>query len=164
KTITVNVAGDTAVEGDEGFAVTLSHAVGANISVASAEGTILNDDASLSISAASADKAEGNAGSTPFTFTVTRTGGTATVVSDDWSLSVSAIDGSVIQGGVLPSGVLTFGVGEISKQITVNVAGDLEVENDEPFTVTLSDPSVGAVIGSASANGVIRNDDADLAI
>src|SRR5262249_44248533 len=115
-------------------------------------------------SAASADKAEGDAGSTPFTFTVTRTGDSATVVSADWAVSGSAIDGSDFQGGVLPSGVLTFGVGEISKQITVNVAGDLEVENDEPFTVTLSDPSVGAVIGSASADGVIRNDDADPAI
>jgi hypothetical protein len=163
-TITVEIAGDTAVEGDEGFAVILSNAVGANISVASAQGTILNDDASLSISAASADKAEGDAGSTAFTFTVTRTGDSATMVSADWAVSGAAVDGADFQGGTLPSGIVTFGVGETSKTITINVAGDLEVENDEPFTVTLSDPSVGAVIGTASASGVIRNDDADLSI
>ncbi|SMF94611.1 hypothetical protein SAMN02949497_1932 [Methylomagnum ishizawai] len=43
--ITVPVQGDTAVESDEGFAVTLSNPVGATIAVATAFGTIINDDA-----------------------------------------------------------------------------------------------------------------------
>ena len=43
----------------------------------SATGIIRNDDASLSIAATSADRAEGDAGATAYTFTVTeRTGGT----------------------------------------------------------------------------------------
>ena len=37
--------------------------------------------------------------------------------------------------------------------------GETVVEANEAFTVTLSSPSVGAVIGTASAHGVIRNDD-----
>ena len=42
--ITVNVAGDTTVESDEGFTVTLSGASGATVTTPSASGTILNDD------------------------------------------------------------------------------------------------------------------------
>lgn len=45
KTITVNVAGDSTVEPDEGFTVTLSSPVNATIGTATATGTITNDDA-----------------------------------------------------------------------------------------------------------------------
>jgi beta-glucanase (GH16 family) len=46
KTITVNVAGDTAVEPNEGFTLTLSGATGATLGTATAAGTITNDDGS----------------------------------------------------------------------------------------------------------------------
>jgi Ca2+-binding RTX toxin-like protein len=46
KTITVNVAGDTAVEPNEGFTLTLSGASGATLGTATAAGTITNDDGS----------------------------------------------------------------------------------------------------------------------
>ena len=63
KTLTVNVSGDTAVEPDEGFTVTLSNASGgAQITTASAAGTIRNDDTALAIAATDAAKAEGNSG------------------------------------------------------------------------------------------------------
>jgi hypothetical protein len=60
-------------------------------------------------------------------------------------------------GGVFPSGTLTFAAGVTSQVITVNVSGDTEVELDETFTVTLSNPS-NAIITTA-ATGTIRNDD-----
>ena len=63
-------------------------------------------------------------------------------------------------GGALPSGTVNFAAYEISKTITVDVAGDAIVEPDESFTVTLSNPSTGAVLGTASASGTIQNDDA----
>ena len=44
KPITINVAADAAAEPDEGFTVTLSGATGANITTATATGTIRNDD------------------------------------------------------------------------------------------------------------------------
>src|SRR5262249_55011744 len=94
KTITVNVAGDTEVENEEGFTVTLSNAVGANIRVGAAQGTIVNDDASLSIAAASADKMEGDNGATAFTFTVTRTGDTDSALTADWAVSGDQVNGS----------------------------------------------------------------------
>ena len=130
QTITVNVAGDTTVEADEGFTVTLSNAsAGTTIGTAAATGTILNDDAlasQLSIAAANASKAEGNTGSTPFTFTVTRSGDTTGRAASPGRCRqrrhpANAAD---FAGGVLPSGTLSFAAGQTSKTITVNVAGD----------------------------------------
>ena len=163
--ITVNVAGDTVVESDESFCVKLSSpSVGTVIGTASATGVIRNDDASLSIAATSADKAEGQAGKTAFTFTVTRTGDTSGTASADWTVTGSAVDGIDFVGGVLPSGTVSFAAGETSKVICINVAGDTQVESDEAFCVKLSNASAGTVIGTASATGVIRNDDASLSI
>ena len=165
KTITVNVAGDTLVENDEPFTVTLSGpSSGAALGVATATGVIRTDDAGLSIVAASADKAEGQSGSTPFTFTVTRTGDTSVAHSVTWTVSGAAVNAADFAGGVLPSGLLAFAIGETGKTITVNVAGDTLVEADEPFTITLSNPSAGATLVTASAGGVIRNDDASISI
>ena len=46
-----------------------------------------------------------------------------------------------------------------SKVITVNVQGDATVELNENFTVTLSNPTNGATITTATANGTIQDDD-----
>ena len=165
KVVTVEVAGDTAVESSESFSVTLSNpSTGAIIGTASATGVIRNDDASLAIAATSADKAEGQSGSTPFTFTVTRTGDLSGGVSASWAVGGEGVNGADFAGGELPSGVVNFAAGESSKVVTVEVAGDTAVEANESFSVTLSNPSTGAVIGTASATGVIRNDDTSLAI
>ena len=145
QTISVNVAGDTTVEADEGFTVTLSNpSAGTTIGTAAATGTILNDDAlasQLSIAAGNASQAEGNSGSTPFTFTVTRSGDTTGTSSVAWAVTGSGgspANAADFAGGVLPSGTLSFAAGQTSQTITVNVAGDTTVEPDEGFTVTLS--------------------------
>lgn len=166
KLITLNVAGDLAVEADELFVVSLSNSTGGSIVAATATGTIVNDDASLAIAATSANRAEGNSGSTPFTFTVTRSGalgGTATV---DWIVTgggASPASDADFSNGTPPSGSLAFAVGEISKTITVNVNGDTIVEADEGFLVTLSNVS-GGILGTSTAEGLIKNDDLDAAL
>jgi hypothetical protein len=107
---------------------------------------------------------EGNAGGTPFAFTVTRSEITAGTSSVNWAVSgtgANPASTSDFAGGVLPSGTLTFAAGENSKTITVTVEGDTVVEPDEGFLVILSG-STGATIASATAEGVIRNDDAGL--
>ena len=119
----------------------------------------------FAISALAADKAEGNSGTTPFTFAVTRTGDTGSTCSVSWSLTgggANPASASDFVGNALPSGTVSFSAGEMSKTITVNVAGDTMVESDEGFTVTLSNPSAGATLGTASASGIIRNDDASM--
>jgi hypothetical protein len=43
--------------------------------------------------------------------------------------------------------------------VTIGVSGDTDIEMDEGFTVTLSNPTNGAVLGTADAGGSILNDD-----
>ncbi|MGD9884536.1 MAG: Calx-beta domain-containing protein, partial [Reyranella sp.] len=123
-----------------------------------------NDDGStVSIAAASASQAEGDAGTTAFTFTVTldRAGVTAQTVS--YAVSGSgehAADAADFLGAVFPAGTLTFEAGETSKTVMVNVSGDTLLEADESFVLDLSAPSSGLVIGTASAAATILNDDA----
>jgi subtilisin-like proprotein convertase family protein len=115
---------------------------------------------SLAIVATSANKAEGNAGNTAFTFTVTRTGNTAGASSANWAVTGSS--GSPANaadfGGALPNGTVNFAGGSTTETITINVNGDVDMEPDEGFTVTLSTPT-NANITTATANGTIQNDD-----
>ena len=117
----------------------------------------------FSITATDAAKAEGNAGTTPFTFTVTRANpsGDATV---DWS--VTGIGGAGQANAAdfsgPTSGTLTFTGAQTTQTITLNVVGDLAVEPNEAFSVTLANPSAGSEISMASADGTIQNDDVPL--
>jgi hypothetical protein len=163
--ITVNVQGDTVVEPDETFTVTLSGATNATISTATATGTILNDDLinppSLAITPANAVQSEGNSGTTSFTFTVTRTGDTTGTSTASWTVTgtgTNPANAADFVGGNLPTGIFTFADGVTSQVITVDVSGDTVVEPNETFTVTLSAPS-NATITTATATGTILNDD-----
>ena len=160
KVISLNVAGDSVVEANEVFYVNLTTPTGATLGAASATGTILNDDTlpTLAIAATSASKAEGNSGTTPFTFTVTRSGNTGIASSVNWAVANGTATAADFTGGVLPTGSVSFAVGETSKTITVNVAGDALVEANETFNVVLSG-AAGATLGTASATGTILNDD-----
>jgi parallel beta-helix repeat protein len=115
----------------------------------------------LFIAAKDSVKAEGNSGTTPFTFTITRTGNTNSAVSVDYALtgSGSKVVNAADFGGVLPTGTINFAANETSKTLTVNVQGETIAEPDEGFTVTLSNASVGAAIATHSAKGIIQNDD-----
>ncbi|MFM6043720.1 MAG: Calx-beta domain-containing protein, partial [Dolichospermum sp.] len=166
KVITVNVQGDTTVEPNENFTVTLSNPTnGATITTATAIGTIQNDDVAvptLAIAATNANQTEGNSGSKAFTFTVTRAVNTTGANAVNWAVTGSgsnAANATDFVGGVLPSGTVSFAAGETSKVITVNVQGDTTVEPNEDFTVTLSNPTNGATITTATAIGTIQNDD-----
>ena len=154
--VTINVNGDTTLELDEGFTVTLSGPTGATLGTATAQGTIQNDDATtLSIAATDAAKPEGNAGSTAFTFTVTRSGDTSGVSSVNYAVTGSGANpanAADFTGGALPSGTVNFAATETSQVVTINVNGDTVVEPNEGFTVTLSGPT-GATLGTSTAAG-----------
>ncbi len=166
KVITVNVLGDAVGEQSEGFIVSLNTPISGTITTVSAVGNILNDDAVLSIAATSANKAEGNVGNTPFTFTVTRSGNLSIVSSANYvvtgngTMPINIID----VGGIVPSGSVNFAIGESTKVITINVTGDTIVEPDEGFRITLSGASVGTTILTGTAVAMILNDDTAYAI
>lgn len=163
RTITINVAADGIAERDESFGVRLTAASpGVAFSPAQAVATILNDDTGVGITALSASKAEGQSGTTPFTFAITRTGVLDAEQSVSWaagSLGTNRATAADFAGRVLPSGTVTFLAGEAQKVITLDVLGDTVVEAAEQFIIRLSAPSAGLVITTASATGLIGNDD-----
>ena len=119
------------------------------------------DPATLSLRTLSADKAEGNSSSTPFTFTIQREGDLSVAVRVAWTVTGSTTTNALdFAGSAFPSGVATLAAGETSQQITLNVAGDRVFEADETFTVSLSNPVGGTLAaGGATASGRIQNDD-----
>src|SRR5271169_5088441 len=77
--VSVGIIGDTNVEPDETFFMNLGATAGATISKSQGVGTIINDDglASPGISINDVGAAEGNSGTTNFTFTVSLTAASA---------------------------------------------------------------------------------------
>jgi hypothetical protein len=164
QTFTVGVSGDVDVEVLEAFSVTLvSPSAGLQIGTASATSTIINDDTTVSIAATAASKAEGDAGTTTYTFTVTRSGVTNIPGQVNWTVTGNGATADDF-GSVFPAGILQFGSNDTTGTVTIDVSGDLDVEGDEGFTVTLSNPTSGATLGTSSAAGTIENDDTDFAI
>jgi ELWxxDGT repeat protein len=168
RTLIIPVSGDSRKESDETFLLTLSApSPGTSISstAASARGTILNDDVSpmLTVAAKTASRKEGHGGATPFTFLLSRTGGTTGTSSVRWSTAgtgSSPANAADFNGGILPSGTVTFAPGETSKTLTVNVKGDRALEAVETFRLSLFSP-LGATLSptAAAASGTILNDD-----
>ncbi len=111
----------------------------------------------LSISDASV--LEGDSGNTSLQFTVTATVPTGSTAASA-SVSFATADGSATEGVdyVGANGTLQFPSGTTEATISIDVVGDLDIEVDETFTVTLSSP-VNASITQASATGTIRDDD-----
>ena len=164
-TVTINVAGDDLVETDETFTVTLSNA-GAGYTLGSPSsqtGTITNDDAYGALSIGDVSQAEGNAGSIAFTFTVTRAGGDDGAVSATWTLTLpggmGGADASDFEVGQTLTGTVSFADGETSKEIILQVDGDVTFEPDESFSIALSSPMGGVTIADGNATGIITNDD-----
>lgn len=57
------------------------------------------------------------------------------------------------------NGTLTFGPGEASKQIVVQVVGDNAVEANETFSVNLANPTNASIARSGFGLGTITNND-----
>jgi predicted extracellular nuclease/Ca2+-binding RTX toxin-like protein len=157
-TITVEVNGETFAEGDETFFLNLSGATnGATIADAQAQATIVNDDAlAPSVSIGDVTQIEGDAGSTSFAFTVTRTGGTGAFSVDYVTAGGTA---TVSADYALASGTINFAENQTAQTITVDVVGDTLAEGDETFGVQLFNPTAGALIADGDGQGTIQNDD-----
>ena len=168
KNLTVNAVGDTRFEKDETFQLNLTNPTNATFATAtSATGTIINDDTRpiISLTPVTLSQPEGNAGSTPYIFTVALSGASSEAIivnysTADGKATVADNDYTAI------SDKLTFNPGETTKNLTVNVAGDTRLEEDETFQLNLTNPTNAtfATSGSSGAVGTIANDDKDLGI
>ena len=114
-----------------------------------------------SVSVGDASVTEGNAGTTPLSFPVTLSAASAQPVS----VTYATADGTATAPSdyAAANGTLTFNPGETSKTISVGVAADLAIEQDETITVTLS-CAVGATIATGTATGRITNDDTQVPV
>jgi len=161
QTVHVGIIGDTVVEPNETFTVTLSAPSGVTIAKGTAVGTITNDDTAVvvtppTVSVADASVTEGNSGTRSLAFTVSLSKSSATAISVSYATSNgTATAGQDYTAG---SGTITFAPGVVSQTVNVAVTGDTTVEPIETFTVTLSSPS-GATLARAAAIGTILTDD-----
>lgn len=127
----------------------------------------LNQAPVFSIKPLDANKIEGNGGTTPFTFVVNREGNASGTSAVNWTVGLSTtatVNGDDFVGSAFPSGTVTFGPGQLTKTIIIDVRADGLYENNgktEKFAVTLSGPTGGATISSTHGNAVgqIQNDD-----
>ena len=153
--ITVRVFGDTQFEPNEAFFLNLSNPVGAVLTKAQGTGTIVNDDAPK-VSIDDVSQAEGNNGTTNFTFTISLAGPSGQQVSVNYTTADNTAQaGSDYQAA---NDIVTFAPGETSKQVTVLVNGDSQVESNETFVVNLYNLN-NAAVGKVTGVGTIVNDD-----
>ena len=153
KTISVPITDDAEDDGGETFTLTLSNASGADLGDATATGTINDDDDSLpAVGVSDASAAEGDA----VAFTVSLSAASDGEVTVEYATS----DGTAAAGSdyTAESGTLTFAANETSKTVSVATTDDSVDEDDETFTLTLSNAS-GADLGDATATGTINDND-----
>ncbi|WP_438445961.1 Calx-beta domain-containing protein [Gorillibacterium sp. sgz5001074] len=158
-TLTLPLVNDTVREDPEEFRLTLSNPMGgavlgpnftARIHVSDDDDEWLPDPAGvLQLEAAQATVHEGESYAV---FQVTRTDGAGGEVTVDYS-----IGGGTAQEGQdyeTAGGTLVFQEGETVKSIGVPLLDDYDYEGAETFTVMLSNPGGGAVLGALTATEV----------
>jgi hypothetical protein len=139
QTILVAVAGDRLAEQTERFVVDLSNASSnARIVRNVGFGNIIDDEPRIGINDAV------NYGEAAFTFTVSLSQAYDHEVTVHYATNYyTAYAG---EDYVATFGMLTFGPGETTKTITVDVIGDVTTWGDKLFTMYLSSPSANALI------------------
>lgn len=114
----------------------------------------------VSIATTTATIAEGNSASTAIDFTISLNKVSTTAQTVIWTVAGTGSNAATANdfAGAL-TGTATIAAGKTSAVVKVLVAGDTTVEANETFAVTLSAPSTGVTLGTASATATIRNDD-----
>ena len=163
KTVAVQVLDDSDVEGNETFTVRLSGARNATLGDQEATATIRDDDgdevlppSGLPALAIHDVTVSEDAGSAVFRVSLSHASDEVVTVAyrtSDWT----ATAGSDYSAA---SGTLTFEPGDTREAIAVPVLDDSEEEENETFTVTLSDAR-NATLADPDGTGTIRDDDSD---
>ncbi len=110
----------------------------------------------------SQDEGSDSGNTTPFDFTVTRSGAIDSAATVNYS--VVGIGGNPVDatdfGGTLPSGQVQFLAGQAtSETVRLNLVADAALEGDERLLIRLSSPSDGAQLDADSFAVTITNDD-----
>jgi VCBS repeat-containing protein len=155
------IANDTTVEVSETYTLAAAHFSGTLASTADivGTGTILDNDSS-NLTITDVTQAEGNSGTTTYTFTVSLTQTVDTAVSINWATAHVTTNGTDLTA---QSGTVTIAAGSTSQTFSVTVNGDQTVELDESFNVNLSGLAAGGrnvTVTDSQGVGSVTNDDA----
>lgn len=127
----------------------------ATVSATTPDQVLVNNSATLTTTVNAAQGVQFN--SPTFSTTEASIAATVTVIrpcnaSGTITVDYATSDGTALQQSdyTIAVGKLIFAPGEVSKTITILVNEDAYVENDETVTLTLSNPTGGAIFGSPS--------------
>ncbi len=136
KTVKVSSAQDTLDEDDEAFAVNLSSPTNATIADGAGTGTITDNDPAPSFSINDASRTEGSAVS-GFLISLSAPSGKSVTVT------YTTLDGTAKAPGdyTAKTANVTFTPGQTSKSVSISTVQDTVDEDDETFTVRLSNPT-----------------------
>ena len=117
----------------------------------------------VAINASTTSQQEGNIGSTPYSFSIIRSGDLAVESRVSWSVEGSSANPATaldFAGGALPAGSALFGPGQDTLSLAISVVGDGTLEPDEGFRIQLHSP-IGARLSTATSTGLLQilNDD-----
>ncbi len=145
--LSVSTKEDSLTEADETFTVTMTGTTlptGTVLGVATAAGTIEDDDTLGAVVTGAASAPEGSM----VTFTVSLTGGASTAAV----VVTYVVEGTATPGEdyTAPSGILTIAPGDNEGAIAIATKSDDVLEGDETLILTLT--SIRTVMGKASAS------------
>lgn len=156
KTISVPLVPDALDEFDETFTVTLADY--GMITSASADGTILDDDAPPTASIGDLlTIAEGQSGTSNALFPVTLSAPSGKTITVGYRTARGTA--TAPSDYITTDGTLTFPPGDFSESAAVPIVGDPNVEELETFAVSLYNPVNLSTGGDPQAIGAIPNDD-----
>jgi large repetitive protein len=157
KTVTIPVTGDPVDEADETLHLMLLSPSNAALADAQGLGTIVDDDATPSVSINDMTVTEGNSGVTPAPLIVSLSNPSSQSVdvgfeTDD--ATATAPGDYAAQSG----GTVSIGAGQLQATIVVDVVGDTVNELDEDYNVFLTS-TTHATLSDGEGSGTIANDD-----
>lgn len=156
RTIVVPILPDNLAEGAETFTLRLSNPAGGAVLGSKTEHVVTIRDASIvafEVVESSVTEADSRA-----TIKVARTGNLSQAVSVMYQTSAGSASAGVDFDHA--NGTLDFPASVTERTIVVPIVADDLAEGDETFTVTLSNPTGGGVLGSKTAHEVTIHDDA----
>ena len=157
KTVTVQTVDDVLDEDAETFTLEAGELINVRAGDIEATGTITDNDPTPTVTVADAEATEGD----KVAFTVTLSAVSGRDVEVGYATSVETGDTAVSGTDfTTATGTLTILAADSTATGTVEVqtTDDTDIEGDETFTVTLSNPS-NATISDATAKGTINDDD-----
>ena len=121
--------------------------------------TVNDDDALPMLAIDSPSVAEGDAGSTTLSYTVTLTGATEQEVTVDYADTTSGTATSGTDYEAVTADTLTFAPGTTTQNIDVTVMGDADDEGDGETVILRLSGETNATITTADGTGTITDDD-----